>query len=503
MSVLTADPEANRADLVRLGQRFSIVTPGTSLLVLETRDQYLEHDVTPPETSPELRAAFLDRRAQEGNLRTVKRTDKIARVVAMWERRVEHWSREFPDQVLPPVNAPAADQARDLPDAAVGGVGGRVANALPMPSAPVPATMPPPSVAAGAAPAEAPAAMRQSMRMAADSQSAHSSAGPAAGIVIQSWNPDTPYLRSLGAAPAGDAYGRYLAERGTYGRSPAFYLDCAGFFFERGERPLALRVLTSVAELKIDDARLMRVLAHRLEQAGELDLAIDLFERVLRLRPEEPQSPRDLALALDRRAGTRERTGGPLPADAATDYGRALSLLAGVVEGEWDARFSEVEVIALVEANRIQSLLERAGRARPWPLDARLRRLLDFDLRVVLTWDTDQTDMDLWVVEPTGERCLYSHPYTAIGGHLSKDFTGGYGPEEYSIRRAAGGDYAVKANFFGSQSLQLTGPTIVQATVITDYGRPSEQRRAITVRLASAREVVDIGQVAVAKRGKS
>ena len=165
---------------------------------------------------------------------------------------------------------------------------------------------------------------------------------------------------------------------------------------------------------------------------------------------------------------------------------------------EWDARFPEIEVIALIEANRIQSILERNGSTRPWPLDQRLRRLLDFDVRVVLTWDTDQTDMDLWVIEPSGEKCFYSHASTTIGGQISKDFTGGYGPEEYTVRRAMSGEYQIKANFYGSRAQQVTGPTTVQATVVTDYGRPTEQRRALTIRLTTARDVVDIGAVAAA-----
>jgi hypothetical protein len=35
----------------------------------------------------------------------------------------------------------------------------------------------------------------------------------------------------------------------------------------------------------------------------------------------------------------------------------------------------------------------------------------------------------------------------------------------------------------------------VQATVITNYGRPSEARREITLGLTAAREVVDVGTV--------
>ena len=61
-----------------------------------------------------------------------------------------------------------------------------------------------------------------------------------------------------------------------------------------------------------------------------------------------------------------------------------------------------------------------------------------------------------------------------------------------------GGEYQIKANFYGSRAQQVTGPTTVQATVVTDYGRPTEQRRALTIRLTTARDVVEIGAVAVA-----
>jgi hypothetical protein len=496
LATLGVDPEANHDDLVRLGQRFSIVTPGTSLLVLETLEQYLAHDVTPPVTSPELRAAFLQRHNQERVAKTARQRDKTARVVAMWENRVAWWSREFnyapgfrfeeqkfADRGLSPGPPPSG------------------AAAVAPPRLPPPGRAPTPGPMALASPRAEPGP---------DTRAESNETTPR--IAIKPWNPDTPYLRSLRAA-AGDAYRRYLAERDTYGTSPAFYLDCADYLIEHGQRDLGIRVLTSVAELRLEDARLLRVLAHRLAQADELDIAIELFDRVRRLRPEEPQSYRDLALALDRRAGggglrpTTQPASLPRLASAAPgaltsastdDYMRALALFSEIVNREWDARFPEIEVIALIEANRIQSILERNGSTRPWPFDERLRRLLDFDVRVVLTWDTDQTDMDLWVVEPSGEKCFYEHASTTIGGHISKDFTGGYGPEEYTVRRAMGGGYQIKANFYGSRAQQITGPTTVQATVVTDYGRPTEQRRALTIRLTTARDVVEIGAVAVA-----
>ena len=59
--------------------------------------------------------------------------------------------------------------------------------------------------------------------------------------------------------------------------------------------------------MRLDDATLLRVMAYRLARMHELDLAIETLEQALQLRPEEPQSYRDLALMLSERADRRTR----------------------------------------------------------------------------------------------------------------------------------------------------------------------------------------------------
>jgi uncharacterized protein YfaP (DUF2135 family) len=132
-------------------------------------------------------------------------------------------------------------------------------------------------------------------------------------------------------------------------------------------------------------------------------------------------------------------------------------------------------------------------------MDPRLRKLLDVDVRIVLTWDTDNTDMDLWVTEPSGERCYYSHALTMAGGMLSRDFTAGYGPEEYLIHRALPGEYRIQAHYYGTRAQTLAGPTTLQATVITNFGRPNETRQAMTLRLTDPKELIDVGRVTFAR----
>jgi len=319
---------------------------------------------------------------------------------------------------------------------------------------------------------------------------------PTASIALKPWDPQTPYLGALKSAGT-SAYTAFLSQRDKYGASPAFYLDCADFFLRQGDHELAIRILTDISEMQLESPQLLRVLAHRLEQIGELDLAIDVFEKVLKMRPEEPQSHRDLALVLADQADWKLHS--HAKDEALQEYHRAEGLLGEVVMGEWDSRFPEIETIALSELNDLHRKVKVVDGKSASPVDSSLESALDYDMRVVLTWDTDETDMDLWVTEPSGEKCFYNHTRTTIGGAISKDFTQGYGPEVYTIRKAMPGMYKVQANYFGTHQQTLSGPTTLQVTLITSYGRPNEKRQSITLRLVQNKEVIDVGDVTLGR----
>jgi hypothetical protein len=127
--------------------------------------------------------------------------------------------------------------------------------------------------------------------------------------------------------------------------------------------------------------------------------------------------------------------------------------------------------------------------------DKRLRANLDTDIRIVMSWDADATDIDLHVTEPGGEEASYGHNRTARGGMVSQDITDGYGPEEYLIRIAPTGGYNIKANYYGSRQQTIVGPATVTATVFTNWGRANEKREVLTIRLDKPDEKVDLGTI--------
>jgi len=115
----------------------------------------------------------------------------------------------------------------------------------------------------------------------------------------------------------------------------------------------------------------------------------------------------------------------------------------------------------------------------------------------VLRWDADNTDMDLHVLEPSGEEAMFAHPLTDQGGKMSADVTGGYGPEEYALRHPLPGVYRVRAKFFGHRQQTVSNATTVQAQVSTQFGTPQQQDQWLTLRLNGAGQIVDIGSVNV------
>ncbi len=308
---------------------------------------------------------------------------------------------------------------------------------------------------------------------------------PLAGsIAIKPWNPDTPYLKKLRAAE--DAYATYLAERSANATSSAFFLDCADFFRnDKKDASLELRVLSNLAEMELESAPLLRILAYRLQQIGRHDLAVPVFEKVLEIRGEEPQSRRDLALSLSRQAQP--------------DHERAARLLWEVISRRWDGRFPEIEVIVLHELNALLESLPVGVRpdAAKIGIDKRCLGGVPVGLRVVLTWDADATDIDLWVTDPAGETVMYSHNRGATGGHVSRDFTGGYGPEVFTIRRPLPGTYIVKANYYGNRQQKLSGATTVQLEFQTAYSEPGSRYESVTRRLQEKAEVIEIGTFTV------
>lgn len=113
------------------------------------------------------------------------------------------------------------------------------------------------------------------------------------------------------------------------------------------------------------------------------------------------------------------------------------------------------------------------------------------DLQVILFWDTDKTDVDLHIKEPSGEVVNYTHLESQAGGRLDRDDTDGFGPEIYSLGSAIAGEYEVIAHYFGDRG---TGQTTANVVVVAREGTEEERRWRFEVPLIRAGEKASLGR---------
>ena len=455
LASLEGDARVNKARIREIGRRFGMATRETSLLVLEQVDDYVRHEIEPP---PSLRAAYDRLAATTKKHRAQSDAARLAQVVRRFEARMAWWNRKFPKDEpakhlqLAKSQAGALGEAQsprqrraDMPTDA----------AVPLPMAA------PPSV--GGRLAAAPAEREQK-------DSGRGSAASSISIALKPPAANSAWLKRLHATDASSWYAVYLDERRDNAISVGFFLDSAEFFLQNGQRELGLRVLSNLAEMDLQNRQVLRLLAYRLQQAGEIDLALSIFERVLELAPGEPQSHRDLGLALAQ----------------AEQAQRAVDRLYEVVTGAWDSRFADVDLIALAELNAVVAAAERAGKKVDVSgIEPRLLKNLPLDVRVVLAWDADATDVDLHVVDPNGDEVYYGRNLSYQGGAITRDATGGYGPEEFALRHAKPGKYRVEANFFGHRQQVLASSTSLMLWLSSGFGTTAQQDQWTTLSVKS------------------
>lgn len=442
--------EKNEKEITTLATAWGIVTRNTSLLVLERLSDYVKYRIEPPQ---ELRQKYYAALRQQDEALKKKQHSRIELVVARFNKLKAWYAKDFPRDKPPVIKRPKKSR---------NGGERRMEDGLRAPST----------------------SSRRDLTANGDRE--RRSGGAAAkkkekagnrrhgGIELKKWTPNTPYLRQLKKTSDRQLYAVYLSQKKEYKNSSAFFLDVSDHFLERKKKALALRILSNIAEMELENPQLLRILGHRLTQLNLYQPAIHIFREVLKMREEDPQSYRDLGLVYNR-AGKHQQ---------------AIDMLYTVVKKSWDRRFPEIELIVLNEINAIIARHPGLDLSR---IDRRLIKAMPVDIRVVLNWDADNTDMDLWVTDPNKEKCYYGHRLNYAGGRMSRDFTQGYGPEEFMMKSAKPGVYRVEVNYYGNRQQVIAGATTVQLQLFLNYGRKNQLRKEITLRLKEKKEVVHIG----------
>ena len=429
----------NKAKIIALAKWYKIVTKDTSLIVLDRVEDYVRYEIVPPKSLQKRYYALLEEHKKE---KKSERKRAIEESIALLKEQKKWYRTKFPLKKI------KRDESED------GEGGGDIAPVEPVMEASAP-----------------------SRRMAKKSKKKKkdSTASNPMSIKLKEWNSNASYITALKGVAKKDLLSHYFSSQKEHKMEASFYVDMSDYFYKKGLKKESLLILSNLLELDFEKSEFIRVFAFKLLEYKWYSKSIFYFNKVRELRPFELQSTRDLALAYER----------------VKKYQKALDLHYEIITKIWDGRFSGAKIVSINELNHLIS----KHKLNLSKIDRRLIANMPVDIRIVINWSTDNTDMDLWVIDPKDEKTYYGNRTSRIGGKISNDMTRGYGPEEFMIKKAIRGKYVIKVKYFASSQQKLTGPTVIRAEIYTKYGKKNEQRQEIVFRVEEEKEVIDLGSI--------
>jgi tetratricopeptide (TPR) repeat protein len=257
-------------------------------------------------------------------------------------------------------------------------------------------------------------------------------------------------------------------------------------YMERGEREAAERVYSAIVELVPRDPDAQRALATLLKQRGDLTGAHDRLEAAVGARPDDPRLLLEMA-DVELRLGRTDQASG------------RLEKVVGAADAPDSIRYPAKQRLGQILGEALRKARESGDATAAQALGARIEDLglkggLENDVHVYLTWDTDRTDVDLWVTTPQGEKVFYSHRLGRGGEALYDDVTTGYGPESFTAHAAQPGEYLVQVNYYSAHGTSFPEAR-GEVVVVLDEGRPAERKFVLPYRLFAEQQTVTVAKV--------
>ncbi|KPH11086.1 VIT domain-containing protein [Chryseobacterium sp. ERMR1:04] len=468
----------NKEEIKNISRQFGLVSNNMSLMVLENVQDYVRYEISPPsELREEYNQIVKNNQAQKD----VRVNDLMAKAETMTENLKKWWKTDFKQkqkkypQPNYPQYSPREDMRREsnaqIEEVVVRGYSARAENKSIASASSVVVSSP---VATPARQADVVQSLEGRVAgveiyakgdYAMDKKMTENiiQKGKITTVDVKS---DAEYMKFFESSKKSEEiYQLYLSHRKEYAETPQYYFDVAQLFFKIDDKKTGLRVLSSIADLDIENEELYKLLAYKLKQAEVYDKELWISKKVLDWRPFDPQSYRDYALALEDNK----------------DYQGALDNLYKILNQSYTREMANrdngIEETIIMEINELIS--NHRSELDLKNINPKIIANLPVNIRVVINWNKDNTDIDLWVTDPNSERCMYSHKSTGIGGRLSDDFTGGFGPEQFLLKKAIKGKYKIETNFFNENQVSIAGPTAIMAEIFINYASGKQERKIV------------------------
>ena len=252
-----------------------------------------------------------------------------------------------------------------------------------------------------------------------------------------------------------------------------FYIESSEYFL-KWDKEYSFEILSTIASLAPNNIKALKAYAFVLERRGAYKKVVNIYNRILALRPDSSQSYRDLALAYE----------------AAGDYELALTLLYQIVYNTIpNVDCSGIQELAYNELRHLLAFHKNKVSFEKLPNEL-LSLNFKKDIRIVFEWTQPDVDFDVQFVSPERKFFNWTHTRFESKSLLQEEVSQGYAIKEHIIDDAQTGPWIVNMEFLSTE--RPKNPTYLKYTVFQDYGLPTQTKNTKIIAMKDLQNKVTI-----------
>ena len=192
-------------------------------------------------------------------------------------------------------------------------------------------------------------------------------------------------------------------------------------------------VLSNIHEISAKDANSKRLLAYVYEENGDYDNALEAYQNIVDLRPEELQSYRDLANAYVK-AGYFKK--------GWDEYRKYLAIKKDSLKADGLDEIVRQEMLQLVEQHSEEIDVDKSK----FNLDH-----IEDDISILVQWNNPNAEFELQFVGPTGHYYVWKHLDEEKQNLLADERSSGSYTKSFSIQDIGEGPWMINTKYLGNK----------------------------------------------------
>ena len=270
-------------------------------------------------------------------------------------------------------------------------------------------------------------------------------------------------------------------KNGMYELSIPFHIESYNYF-KNLDNNFAVSILKTIAEKAKDNPKALKTIAFKLEEGGDYENAKIIYQRLLKIRPLDEQSYRDLALVY-------KETG---------QYELSASLYNKMLNNKLsDSNILGLQETVVNEASHLYWTKSDKLVITEFPLKT-LKTFIPkndwknfgYDYRIIFDWNDPAVEFNIQFVDPKKKYFNWSHTIIDDKEILEDELNYGYNTEEFIIEKSDKGKWIVNIENYTIED--DSNPTFIKYTVYKNYGRPNEIKKVEVLDLSKLKQKITL-----------